>query len=335
MLDCIAFHDDAVAAATAGRNGGTALTAALFKDDDGIVDADSQGRVPILRDILTAEFDVLTDEVVPKGWWDLQPNKWPNVSRLSGDLDFSYSEITDSAAATQHIHIDKLINVLGKYNIPLTKGLNWISSNSKIAGTIVNADVAMVLVYQYGQAYPYTPGNPLHTIMKVADGAMAAADVFDNAWSSQLTGTTPGLDETKNYILRGVIYEPAAKDKLSALVRVGFQKSEYKMIGLGPGNFLGRVITMYWHDGIPFRGDAGFVAEHLAGVTDTPWAGVVVEELPSGGRGTARTPIATTAAGLMATSGFQASAQRQNVSGAAQQRIAEVLSKGLGLLQKK
>lgn len=284
ILDCIAFHDDAVAVATAGRTGGTALTAALIKDDDGIVDEDQQGNIPILRDVLMGEFDVATDELVNNGWWSLQPNKWPNTQRLTGYTDHYAAEITDSGAATQHPSMKRQTIVTGKFNVQLTKGMDWISTNSKVAASIANADVALILVYQYGTAYPYQGGR-LHRIMKVADAAMAAADVFDEAWSAQLTGTSPGLDETKNYILRGVIFEPAAKDKLSALVRVGTQKGPYKAIGFGNGNMLSSHETLFLHDGIPVHGTTGFVAEHLGGVTDTPWAGLVFEEYGGGGGG--------------------------------------------------
>jgi len=279
ILDCILFHDDAVAAATAGHAGGTAITSALIKNDDGKIDADSQKRLPSLMAVLGAEFDVLTDEVTPAGWWQLQPNKWPNTRRLSGDLQHVASELTDSGGNTHHPGVPRRIIVNQMFDMPMTKDLDWISDNSKVAGTIVNADVGLMWCYSYGPRYPWNPYARLHRIFKVADGAMAAADVFDEGWSAQLTGVTPGLDENKDYIIRGVIYEPAAKDKLAIAVRVGTQKGEYKMIGFGPGNFLQSVETIFAFDGIPIHGLTGLTAEHLGGATDTPYAGVILEEI--------------------------------------------------------
>lgn len=163
----------------------------------------------------------------------------------------------------------------------MSKDMDWISSNSKVYASLANADVLLLWCYSYGPTYPYQGGR-LHRIYKVADGAIAAADVFDEAWSAQLTGVTPGLDETKDYIIRGVIYDPAAKDELGVAVRIGTQKGPYKMIGVGPGNFLHRTETIFWYDGIPIHGLTGIIAEHLAGTTATPWAGLVLEEIGEG-----------------------------------------------------
>lgn len=290
ILDVIAAHQDAVAASTPGRAGGTAIAATDILDDDGKIDEDSQGRTPTLMAVVGAEYDVLTDELVGNGWWSLQPNKWPNTRRITGYLNHVASERTESGAGTFHIDVPRQIIINQMFDIPMTKNLDWISGNTKWATSILNADVCLLWCYSYGPRYPWNPANRLHRILKVADGAMAAADVFDEAWAAQLTGVTPGLDETKDYIIRGVIFEPAVKDKLSALVRISTQKGEYKVIGFGPGNMLQSVETIFAFDGIPIHGLTGLRAEHLGGATDTPYAGVILEEIGesyvAGARGT-------------------------------------------------
>ncbi|MHC4675637.1 MAG: hypothetical protein ACYTBZ_24380 [Planctomycetota bacterium] len=278
VLDCVTWTDDACAVQTAGfAQGGTAIGATLIKDDDGIIDTDSSGNVPYLRRILLGEVDVYTDEIVDAASWSLRPNKWPSTERLTGVSDFNASEITDSAAATQHPNIQKQLWVEAMHDMKMEKGLSWISSDSKVCASLANPDVALIWAYSYGERYPYRGGN-LIRVTKVADGATAAADVFDEAWSTTLQGVGSGLDNTKNYVLRGIGYHPAAKDKLSLLARAGLQKGEHKIIGFGPGNMLSFVETIYLFDGIPCRGDDGFKAETLGGATDTPWVTLIFEE---------------------------------------------------------
>lgn len=283
VLDVIVNHDDAFAAATAGLgNGGTALTAALTKDDDLSIRMHPTFKTtPVLRDVLLGEFDVLTNEVVNKAFVSLQIDGAPDETRIVERATHAANEITESGAGTAHIQPigDSRILVTGKYNKQLEADTTWVNANTKAGGTIINADLAILLVYQYGSAIPYKPGNRLIRISKVADAASAAADVFDEAWYSQLLTTQQGLDPGKNYILRGVGYESAAVDKLNAVARIGVKGSDNKICGLGPGNFLGYVETLYLFDGIPCKGDSFFKAETLGGVADTAWVTAIFEEL--------------------------------------------------------
>lgn len=285
------YHDDGVAAGTAGRGGGTAITAALVKNSDAKIN-DIDGVLPNFLGCLLSDIDVHTDEIVGKAWWELQPNTWPATKRITGWGDYYPCEATDSAGETHHPTLPYRINFSPIVDLPLTKGMDWISSFSKVAGTIVNSDIGLIFVYSFGTRYPYTGGR-LHRIGKVADGAMAAADVFDEAWTAQLTSVTPGLDPNIQYVLHGVGYEPAAKDKLAVAVRVGKEQGAHKMIGFGTGNMLGYVETFYAFDGIPFQGDDALIAEHLGGVTDTPYAYIIAEEVGAASRAT--TPVARAA----------------------------------------
>jgi len=293
ILDCICFHDDGVAAGTAGYAGGTAITSALIKNDDGKIDDDPQGRLPNLMAVIGCENDVLTTDVARLSFWQLQPNKWPNTRRLVGNMIWHPNEISESAAGTIQPLIPQQVVMEQMFDIPMTKDMDWISGDSKIAGPIVNADMGLIWAYSYGPRYPWNPYARLHKIVKVADNAIAAADVFDEAWSEQLTGVTPGLDETKDYIIRGTIVEPSAKDKGAIFGRVGTQKSPYKMIGVGSFNHAQRVETIWAFDGIPIHGLTGLTFEHLFAATDTPYGGVILEEVgeaynqpPRGGRQT-------------------------------------------------
>lgn len=277
ILHCVGGHDDAIAAA------GTALTDAFFKNNDGEPDT-IMGMRPVLRDIILADIDVHSDLVPGLAKVTLQPNTWPNTKRITHLCDvIGGTFATEAATAPLGTNVPGILDVKGRYNIPIEDDLTWVDgTNGKAYATEDNADIALILAYSYGKAFPYSGVNRIHWVEKVADAAEATADAYDEAWATSLKGVAPGLDGKKKYILRGIWHRAAAAAKLGCLVRGGVQDNPFKIIGPGTGT-LGRLATLFHFDGIPVSGDDGYIAETLGGAADTPYAALGFEDLSGPG----------------------------------------------------
>jgi len=272
VLHQILAHDDDWATT------GTQIADTDFLDDDGKIDTDANNQNPILRHIELFVRDTFAATVTKPGYATLQMNPWPNTSRITIIGQIMNAILTDSGAATESLLFrDNVRLVSFPMNLPLSKGDDWVSANSKIYAPADNADMQLLFSYQYGQAYPYQGGHIIW-IRKVADAAEATTDTWDEAFSDVLTGETPGLDPAKNYILRGIGHEAGAAAKLGIAARAGKQSGGYKIIGpAGPDN--GMCLTVYLNDGIPCRGDDGFIAETCGGAADTPYVWLGFEEV--------------------------------------------------------
>jgi hypothetical protein len=168
----------------------------------------------------------------------------------------------------------------GRYNKAYNPGTSWISDGSKLYATTANADISLIMYYSYGPELPFLGDwSKCQVIRKVADAAMAAADVWDESWSTTLKGVSPGLDPDKEYVIRGGGGEAAATDKVGIATRFYLQHQGEKLI-CPAGMDMGRFLNVFLWDGIPMMGGDGVTSDYIGGVTDTPYSWILVEEYP-------------------------------------------------------
>lgn len=277
-LRCVVATDDDIDAA------GNALADADFWDgDDGEVDAmKSENGAPInpeLTNLIVWEnADARADVTNRRTRGTFQMNTWPNTRRMTiWGARSSGLVATEAAAEGCGVGTD-LLSVGEAFNIPLSSGDDWISDGSYLYASQTNAAVTgAMFVYSYGTRYPFRGGH-MQWIRKVADAAESAADAFYTAWSTDLTGTAPGLDPKKAYVLRGVCHEAAATGKAPLGAFAQPQASGYKIFGPSWGDFA-MCVTIFTHDGIPCSGQDGFTTRTAsATAADTPYVWLGFEE---------------------------------------------------------
>ena len=275
---------------------GNVLSDADFWDgDDGEVDAVNKVN-PILRNILVWENSTTADATNLRTRGEFQMNTWPNTRRI-----ISWGKRAGGIAATEAATVltcpgKDMLMVSDEMNLPCESGDDWISDNTKLYSSVDNATVlGAAFVYSYGERYPYKGGH-IQWIRKVADAAESAADAFYQAWASDLTGTTPGLDPKKTYVLRGVMHEGAASAKAAIGAIVQPQASAFKLFGPSWSDFA-MCGTVYLDDGILVQGQDGFVAKTgSGGGADTPYVWLGFEEYggsagrPAGSKASAGAP---------------------------------------------
>jgi len=272
----VVTYDDDIATA------GTALADADAQlGDDLEVDGIDGYASPVLRSVRCWENSTLADATNVRTRVDLQMNTWPNTRRLT--VFGRWGGIWGSAADMEP-NKELVWNADGFLNIPVKPGDDWVSDASKVYSSVANGPSCVAFDYSYGQEYPWS-GRPLTWIRKVADAAESAADVAYTGWSSDLTGTAPGLDPGKMYILRGVGHEGAATAKAGMFASVHPQASPFRLVGWGNGDF-DISITIYLWDGILCSGQSGFTCETLsATAADTPYVWLGFEEYMGAGTG--------------------------------------------------
>ena len=272
-LRCVVASDDDIDIA------GNALADADFWDgDDGEVDSIDGYGDPVLRDIVVWENSTMADVTNRRTRGEFQPNVWPNTKRIliwgsrQGGL-FA----TEAASIPVGVGTD-ILEVHGNMNLPCKAGFDWISDQTKLYASVDNAHVTgAIFAYSYGTPYPYQ-GGKMQWIRKVADAAETGADVFYQAWATDLTGITPGLDPDKKYILRGICHEAAATGKGAIGAYAQPQASAFKIFGPSWADF-GMCVTIYMQDGILVDGEDGFVTKTAsAAAADTPYVWLGFEE---------------------------------------------------------
>lgn len=270
VLRIVAASDDDIDAA------GVALADADFwRGNDAEVDA-INGVNPQLRDIMVWEHgDALDDYTNVRTRGTFQLNTWPNTRRLTVFGEWGGISATETATLPinpMHIHNSTM-------DIQMEAGDDWVSDGSVIYSSDTNSVVTgAAFCYSYGTRYPWS-GKPLQWIRKVAGAAEGGADAVYEAWTSDLTGTAPGLDPHKQYILRGVGHEAAATAKGGIGAWAAPQASAYEIFGPAIGDF---AISMhvFTYDGIPVNGQDGFTAYTGShGAADTPYVWLGFEEL--------------------------------------------------------
>lgn len=305
----VVTYDDDIATA------GTALADADAQlGDDLEVDGIDSYPDPVLRSVRVWENSTLADATNSRTRVDLQMNTWANTRRLT--IFGKWGGIWGSAADSEP-NKELVWAADGFLNIPCKPGDDWVSDASKVYSSVANGPTCVAWDYSYGQEYPWS-GRPLTWIRKVADAAESAADVAYTGWSSDLTGTAPGLDPQHNYILRGVGHEAAATAKAGMFASVHPQASPFRLVGFGNGDF-DMSFTVYLWDGIPCSGQSGFTCETLsATAADTPyiWLGFEDVTVASGsvsGGGAFSQPGG---GGLTQSTGGRSTGAMQNLFGA-------------------
>jgi len=298
-LRCVVASDDDIDKA------GNALADADFWDgDDGEVDGidlgDGKIMEPTLRDIIVWENSTMADVTNRRTRGEFQPNTWANTRRI---LVWGARQggIFASEAASIPVGVGTdLLEVNGNMNMPLKAGFDWISDNTKLYASVDNAEVTGVMfVYSYGNRYPYK-GGKMQWIRKVADAAETGADAFYTAWSTDLTGVTPGLDPDKQYVLRGICHEAAATGKGAIGAFANPQASSFKLFGPSWGDFA-MCVTVFLDDGILVDGEDGFTARTASATgADTPYVWLGFEEWAPGPDAKPDTQISTTGGGVSA-----------------------------------
>ena len=264
---------------------GNVMADADFWDgDDGEVDAVNKVN-PILRNLIVWENSTTADATNKRTRGEFQMNTWPNTRRIISWGKRAGGIAASEAASEQTCPGKDMLMVTDEMNLPCESGDDWISDNTKLYASVDNAQVlGVAFVYSYGERYPYRGGH-MQWIRKVADAAETGADAFYQAWASDLTGTTPGLDPKKTYVLRGVMHEAAATAKAAIGAIVQPQASAFKIFGPAWSDFA-MCGTIYMDDGILVEGQDGFVAKTgSGGAADTPYVWLGFEEYGgSGGR---------------------------------------------------
>lgn len=239
------------------------------------------GVDPVLREIYVWENgDGLDDATNVNTYGTFQLNTWPNTRRIT--VFGEWGGIWGSAADSQ-----PTMNYFYKHeptlNVQMRAGDDWVSDGSYLYGSDTNSvSCGALFCYSYGQTYPYRGGH-IQWISKVADAAEAAADALDQAWATDLTGVSPGLDPHKMYVLRGIGHEAAATAKGAHGAWAHPQNSPAYLVGPAMGDFA-RSMHLFLYDGIPVSGGDGFEALTAGGgAADTPIVWLGFEEYGEGG----------------------------------------------------
>lgn len=275
VLHCELIWDDDIAIA------GTAIAATDCVGHDGEVD-DIDGVLPTLRDVQLYNHGVagavsdLADDIASVR---LLPTNWPSSSAIVQYVDGGRPFSVATEAAVGHTLGGegspggaRFFQSRGRMNISVSKSTNWASGSSYLYASEANDDLYCILCYSYGAAYPYNGTNPIRWVKKTADAVEAAAEVWDNAFTAKLTSVSPGLDPSKQYILRAVGYISKDATKIAGAVRIGKETGAHKLIGSGAGTGGGTGAlggTFYWFDGIPCTGNDAFTVESHAIVVET------------------------------------------------------------------
>jgi hypothetical protein len=287
VLHTESYTEDAVTAATAGaQQGGAAIVQGSIKPAwDGIT---RRGTHDTFRDMAMMEEDVVSDEVCPMCWVSVRFKKWREEFVLY-KWGITQSDKTTSAGTVHETVPDHYI-MHGDYDIRLSEYDSMLASQTKIAASEANSDVAAIYAFSNGPRYPakfpwmrYRP----NTIISgdVSTGA-TTADTLLTANRHDLTGqnanTMSAFDPDRNYIAYGVGYVTPVKDKKDMLVVAELASGRYKgarLAGFGTGDKLTHFETIYTFDGIPFKGSDQWQAYFVSGVASTPHFYIIAEQL--------------------------------------------------------
>jgi hypothetical protein len=286
VLHCQCYSEDAVTAATAGlQQGGAAIVQASLKPSwDGLV---RKGTHDSFRTMLMMEEDVVTDQVTPMCWMTVRFKKW-DEDKVLHKWGITQGDKATSAGTVHETGIDHII-LHGDWDIPLTPYDSMLATQTKIAASEANSDVAAIYVFSNGSRHPSsTPWTQYRQNTRIAGDVSTGATTADTLLhanlhdlTSQNVNTMSAFDANKDYIAYGVGYVVAAVDKKDMLFRAELKSGKNKgatIAGFGAGDKLTHFETIYSFDGIPFHGSDDWEFQFLSGVASTPHGYIIAQE---------------------------------------------------------